>query len=258
MRRDPLLRYDNDDYLKSKGSEGENTREANIQLKLGDVSSLDLLRTRGTPQNHAFSWLVDQDEHGIDQDEHNLTQRYILALLYYSLGGADWHHHDIFLLHDKHECEWISLFGGHRQVGVLECNEEKEVTNLFLVDNNLVGSLPSEIAYLSKLTNLDFQHNRLQGQMPEGLGYLTKLEYLGLSKNQFEGTVPKTLGGIDSLEQFLVNENSLEGSIPESICKLKTRGVFYNLWADCNGLVCECCTVCCDENHKCGNKKVGR
>ena len=55
-------------------------------------SKLDLLRTSGTPQNRASTWIADFDPLQLGLDGHNYSDfvsRYSLAVLFFALGGDD-------------------------------------------------------------------------------------------------------------------------------------------------------------------------
>ena len=54
------------------------------------VSSAQDIETEDSPQNLAFTWLVDLDTRYVCPDDPELTQRYVLAVFYYSLNGDLW------------------------------------------------------------------------------------------------------------------------------------------------------------------------
>ncbi len=92
--------------------------------------------------------------------------------------------------------------------------------SLNLNSNNLMGTIPSEIGFLTKLTKLWFNVNR------------------GLS-----GTIPKELGLLTALTSLELQETKLAGSMPSQICDLNLT----DLWAACGAggpVTCECCTTC--------------
>ena len=254
-------------------------RSDEILFRLTEVSSMDQLEQYNTPQNKAFLWIVNIDALQLSVDDKHLFQRYVLALLWFSTTSDEhpWRHEEILWLSERHECNWNrkNQFGN---LGVLECTKELQVKSLLLAENNLHGSLPSELSQLSKLVYLDLQNNALTGELPSELGNLINLDYLGLSSNQLQGTIPRSLGRLRSVgefcmdmlsmnwhslfshtetlvEQMLFHDNRLTGQLPASICRLFNIGILINLWSDClNGdsLTCECCTVCCSAPGKCG------
>jgi len=54
---------------------------------------------------------------------------------------------------------------------------------------NLTGTIPTEIASLSKLTFLDFDFNQLTGSLTTQLLSLNLLEQLDLNDNNFSGSI---------------------------------------------------------------------
>ena len=58
---------------------------------LSSVSEPEDIVDRSSTQNRAFNWLIFDDPAQVCPDEIlNVTQRYVLALLYYSTNGNDW------------------------------------------------------------------------------------------------------------------------------------------------------------------------
>jgi Leucine-rich repeat (LRR) protein len=47
-----------------------------------------------------------------------------------------------------------------------------------LQNNNITGSIPSELGKLSMLQTLDLSDNFFNGKIPPSLGYLRNLQYL--------------------------------------------------------------------------------
>lgn len=59
------------------------------------------------------------------------------------------------------------------------------VTRIDLEDNNLIGTIPSEIGDLPFLEYLDLSWNYLYGPIPDQLGNLTNLRHLDLNTNEY-------------------------------------------------------------------------
>lgn len=148
-----------------------------------------------------------------------------------------------------------------RIAGTNSCkdNAKREVTELFLPELQMRGTLPEEIGFLTSLTVLDLQNNFLDGSLPQSLGLLTDLHYLGLGSNKFTGTVPDTMGSLTKLDTLYLNHNNMDGGdyLKTSICNLKEieDRHLYRLWADCirddDPIQCDCCDVCCDGHLDC-------
>lgn len=91
------------------------------------------------------------------------------------------------------------------------------VVGLALDDNNLDGTLPTEIGDLSALRGLILGGNELKGGLPAQLGDLTELEALILRDNEFSGSIPVELGSLTKLFELNLAINSLTGGIPTEL-----------------------------------------
>eukprot|EP00977_Amphora_coffeiformis_P002086 scaffold400_cov185-Amphora_coffeaeformis.AAC.2 len=209
-----------------------------VQEHFGSTNELD---DPLSPQYLAARWVANTDT-ALDLDgdlseevKTRLVQRYSLAALYFSTGGADSWRSKYNFLSRSHECEWneaVAPVAGTEDfhfdgnfVGVSECAWSPEkgrvVVKLQFVDANLTGSLPSEIAGLVYLKSLNIDKNRaLKGAIPETLFDLSNLEFLWLVKNDLSGTVQSNVGQMGRLTYLNVNGNSLSGSIPTEVGQL--------------------------------------
>ncbi len=91
------------------------------------------------------------------------------------------------------------------------------VTELLLTENQLSGSIPSELESLANLTRLYLNSNQLTGPIPAELGTLANLTYLSLGSNQLSGTIPPELGNLANLLALDLLLNQLTGSIPAEL-----------------------------------------
>jgi hypothetical protein len=80
----------------------------------------------------------------------------------------------------------------------------------------MTGTLPAELSVLG-LTNINLAYNTLTGGIPSEYGDFTELS------------------------SFLVQGNGLAGQMPDAVCQLSTLTA---LEADCDEVVCNCCTQC--------------
>lgn len=232
-------------------SEQFSIRSEELRNVLSTVSSDKLFLDRSSPQARALRWITHQDVLQLHAKSTNLIQRYVLAVLYYSTAPEGWNKRFNWLS-GKHECEWSD--GG----GIRSCTKNKQVTDISLW-NNLQGTLPSEIGYLTKLEVLYLARNKLQGTIPTEIGKLTALTYLGLQHNSFHGSFPSSvLGNLTKLNTVYLERNDFTGTITlqDQLCQLKKGsklgGAIQHLTADCKTLVdwqkpelaCSCCTKC--------------
>uniref|UniRef100_A0A0D9WTJ2 non-specific serine/threonine protein kinase n=1 Tax=Leersia perrieri TaxID=77586 RepID=A0A0D9WTJ2_9ORYZ len=87
-------------------------------------------------------------------------------------------------------------------------------TTLNFSDNDITGTIPSEIRKLKTLQVLDVSYNNLSGDIPPELSSLSRLQILNLRWNNLTGTIPPALNELHFLAVFNVANNDLEGPIP--------------------------------------------
>jgi len=97
------------------------------------------------------------------------------------------------------------------------------LTYLYLSNNNLTGPIPSEIVNLTNLTYLDLSYNQHTDSIPPEISNLTNLTKLILENNQLTGSIPSEIGNLTNLGRLYLNDNELYGQIPDSICGLDFR-----------------------------------
>ena len=119
----------------------------------------------------------------------------------------------------------------------------KNLKTIHYGDNFLFGTIPRDIAKMTKLQNLILNHNTLSGTIPEfgGMPYLenlqlqnneltgtlpvfesvrTTLKGLYVRGNNLIGTIPRSYGDLVKLTSLVVNSNRLTGSIPSELSAL--------------------------------------
>ena len=180
----------------------------------------DLLRFLDptSPQSQALDWLYD--------DPITLTpgrlarivvERYVLVVLYYSTSGLFW---DYDYLSDGDVCTWNN---GEPPTNYSEpfvgmgsyCVEgEESIGTLTLVGNRLRGTLPWELALLTRLEVMDFSWNSLTGSIPTQIVDLTNLRAISVNSNALTGSIPAIFSQLTRLERFHANENELTGRLP--------------------------------------------
>ncbi len=101
-----------------------------------------------------------------------------LVALYNSTNGAGWTNNTNWLVTNT-PGNWfgVTIDGGH-------------VKWLHLSSNQLIGTVPVELADLTTLRSLDLGGNQLNGSIPTELGSLTNLNFLLLRNNQLSGDIP--------------------------------------------------------------------
>ena len=104
----------------------------------------------------------------------------------------------------------------------IECNGG-DVVDLYPYENQVSGTLPSEIGLLTELTYISLPSNALDGTLPTEMGELTKMResHSFLYDNWFTGPVPTEMGRWTSMTGFLdFEDNLLTGTLPTELGKL--------------------------------------
>ena len=107
------------------------------------------------------------------------TDRAALAALYNATNGSSW----------LVDTNWLSNGPLGEWHGV-STDADGRVAGLDLRDNELSGSIPSELGNLANLEGLGLHDNELSGPIPSELGDLDNLYWLWLDGNQLSGSIP--------------------------------------------------------------------
>ncbi|WZZ72970.1 hypothetical protein YC2023_084340 [Brassica napus] len=104
----------------------------------------------------------------------------------------------------------------------------KSLRILVLRNNNLTGTIPSDIGEFSNLEQVDLSFNQLHGPIPASLFNLNQLTHLFLGNNTLNGSLPTQKS--QSLSDIDVSYNDLSGSLPPwvSLPNLKLNLVANN------------------------------
>jgi Leucine-rich repeat (LRR) protein len=229
--------------------------------------------TMGTPQWQATQWLGELDPFELDlnelekslsaNDDSNTTdisndekadrlaefqQRYVLAVVYYALNGANWWY-DLDFLSNSAVCSWNQVWSASQEamaagsgtpftrVGV-DCldGNRNQIKSLILPANNLEGSVPAEIGLLTALEDINFYGNFLSGVLPDSMVSLNRLHTLSLHNNTLTGTLPAWLLGttLPLLTSLNLAHNQFTGEIPAG--KLSQMTPLHTLNLGNNGL----------------------
>eukprot|EP00536_Pseudo-nitzschia_multiseries_P000444 jgi/Psemu1/233589/estExt_Genewise1.C_60023 len=180
-------------------------------------------------------------------DNEIMATRYILAVLYYALGGEEWDRYSFWLREDKEHCNWEYVYCRiKRGENGKPKTYFKPVTEFQLKDyNSLIGSLPSELLHLSKLREFQVGNNKqklsngekrnkissiqvfengmdslrflnLDGNPIKSLKdlfRLTNLDTLDFSETDLKGTLPSDIQQLSKLTRLDLSDNALSGSL---------------------------------------------
>ena len=227
-------------------------------------------------QSKAVAWLHD-DQINLNPGRTTATvlERYILAVFKYSTSG--WL--SPFFSRSESVCEWNGVTCTNDTVTALDLStsgvfiagtfpwELVLLTNLITLDfsySQFTGVIPTRINELTNLEILRMDQNLFSGpllpDLPESLislylhandftgtipdvwaSGLPNLKELLINENQLTGTIPSSIGQISSLIRFEFGTNNFTGSVDSFLCADRT---WLDLIADCNEVVCTCCTGC--------------
>lgn len=225
-------------------------------IKTGVARQLDLENT-DTPVGKATRWIAVEDDYQMaipiypNPNEAELDhisrflERWTLAVFYYSTNAAlntmfgepiSWRYQVKFLQPIDH-CDWYETFidetGSIVRMGVTQCqalgqgfgddrNEDQMVARIELSNNQLIGSIPKEIKYLSRLEDLilPFNIELVENSSLHSLTPLSKLKHLELQYGGIFGTIPDDFGSLGALTFLGLGNNLLTGTIPDDFFKL--------------------------------------
>ena len=133
-----------------------------------------------------------------------------------SVSSADWSSNDY--------CSWEGVI----------CDADGHAVGLNLSKMGLHGTLPSQLAQLSRLNLLQVSTNMISGVLPTELGKLTGLHtWLDVYQNRFSGTLPTELGQLTALTKMGIAQNSISGTLPVTLFSAYDLDTLY---ADTNRL----------------------
>ena len=141
--------------------------------------------------------------------------------------------------------------------GVTLSENQCQVIGIDLTNNNLVGTIPSELSQLFSLESLILSDNNLQDAIPDIFIEMSKLETLFLDKNNLSGCYPDVCnvlntnfennmglpdgGSMNSYEAFCTN-NDLQFGLPCDDGKSGTINDIINEDCTCAGTAVENCS----------------
>ena len=199
-------------------------------------------RTIGTISLFLFSFTTVAHAQVLEADS------LALVALYNATDGASWTDHSGWLMGPVGT--WFGITTNGDRVTGIELHDNNlvgsvptDVANLdsleFLrlySDDGLTGPIPPELGGLTKLWDLQLYRANFTGPIPPELGNLSHLERLFLLNNNLTGTIPLEILNIGPLRDLLINHNQLEGEIPPEIGNLTN---LERLWLDFNNLTGE-------------------
>ena len=148
------------------------------------------------------------------------TDREALEVFYHATGGQNW----------RNNIGWLENPSLSRWHGVWVVNDDgsERVTQLNLLNNNLRGPIPVDLARLYYLAILDLSENDLFGAIPPELGQMERILALDFTGNNLSGTIPPELGEMDELDSLRLAGNNLSGTIPITLRRVRNLNLAGN------------------------------
>jgi hypothetical protein len=230
-------------------------REANVVNYINSVTlskqTLSLYGSSRSPLVLALWSLVGLNDRlyelspCIEEHKKRLNQRFAYLALMYSAGGRFLEYPTI------DECRWrgISCTGS-------------TVTGVDFLGSSLFstgGTIPADVGLWSNLTSFRVSAG-VRGSLPSFIGLWTSLTRFDVGVNEFTGTVPTEVSKWTSINSVSIKYNMLNGTLPafgNNFCPKNGTGPTGDLWANCEEIVCDCCSFCC-ANDECCNDKTGQ
>lgn len=180
--------------------------EAGILQRGANFTGMD----RRDPRYMALEWILHADQLQLDSDDVNLYQRYVLALLAFSMDSLAWYKcgdHRVYGNETEEfaqeDCQiqneatgqieqhkvWLSSTDECEWYGVI-CSQDHVVRGVELMGNSLIGEIPPEISQLRFLQYLALNGNCLYGTLPPEFGKMPNLLSLELHGNGLSGDIP--------------------------------------------------------------------
>lgn len=203
--------------------------------------------TTGSPEERALQWLIDEDSLQLSADSgpgrFRLTQRYAMAVFYFTTNGSAWFDSSGWLGGGS-ECTWFGV--NHCYDGTFgDAGTQSYVAEVDMDPagggNNIRGPFPTELGLLSSLLYLELDQNFISGQLPSEIGNLRLIREFHINDNSMTGTIPSTVSNWARAFKLYFFNNNFSGSVPDGICQYIDAG--DDLVADC-GFPCTCCNRC--------------
>jgi Leucine-rich repeat (LRR) protein len=183
---------------------------------LPKYTRVGLQDTQG-PQASALAWLFADPNVTFYSDTQRL-QRFAMATLYYSLYGVEAAANETeWLSYDSHECFWGGYDRSYTTCKAAFQGEEQLVLGLYISPVGLLGSLPPDIALLSRLKSIQGTDSNMNGVLPTEIGLLSDLQTLSLTKHRIQGAVPSELGQCSSLLFLDLTSNFFGFQLPSEL-----------------------------------------
>ena len=187
-------------------------------------SSAESLTDHASPQFLAADWVANLDERQADLESEELAQRYLLAVFYFSTAGDEWEECSrsttcnvgfSWLDGTQSECLWHGVrCRANQLIRIL-------IGNQVPLGNNLQGTLPVELAFLTDMESLVLIKGTIGGTIPPEYAQWSQLTTFFIQDHLLNGTIPEELiAKTPGMDMFAVGNNMLSGPIPTSLASM--------------------------------------
>ncbi|KAL3940065.1 MAG: hypothetical protein SGBAC_005321 [Bacillariaceae sp.] len=168
-------------------------------------------------QYQALYWATGEGNPGsISGFDPRMINRFALATFYFATNGDEW----VRCKRDGTNCdpgeEWLLADDECGWLAITCAEDTTDVTQIFFPptgqagENNIAGTLPFELSFLTDLTRITISRNNIGGSIPAAWSDLTKLEAVILSENQLTGELPSSLiNNNQNLRQLRLQGNQI-------------------------------------------------
>ncbi|RZC55766.1 hypothetical protein C5167_014618 [Papaver somniferum] len=104
----------------------------------------------------------------------------------------------------------------------------RTVAGIDLNHQNIAGTLPYQLGYLTDLALFHINSNRFYGGIPETFRYMRRLFELDVSNNKFSGKFPSVVFYLSSLKFLDIRFNEFYGDVPSKLFDMKLDALFIN------------------------------
>ena len=99
-------------------------------------------------------------------------------------------------------------------------NAPSSLSEIHLAQNQLDGTIPSEIFLLEHVAKIFLNNNNFGGRLSPDVGKMKAMVEMWLWDNQLTGVLPSEIGLMTALQRFDVSMNSMSGAIPSELERL--------------------------------------
>lgn len=253
---------DNVTSSSSRNSPNLNTPMGQFLLSDPSISqeTKDALEDPNSSASQALDWMIHDEANteyafendGADLDaeaQEQFKERFAAASLGKALGSDNFVNANGWMT-NSHICDWEGIgcddnaaaagggaaatAGTRALQDALDTRTAARVVNRIIMnENNLSGSIPSEISMFTHATQLILYSNQITGTIPQTLYQMTQLTGLDLYDNKLTGTISDDIGNWSNMVGLYLSENNLAGSIPTTIGGMNR---LVAVWLDGNQL----------------------